>query len=101
MGKAKKCHPVQPLNPYVTLAGMKQFGLAADGSDIRDVTAAIEHLRKERNDAVMALLPFALLYEGHVDPDTPDSTGIIFPGSKVAVCVKDLRTAHKIVEGKS
>ena len=33
---------ISPSDPFVILAGIKQFGLAADGSDLRDLTAALE-----------------------------------------------------------
>lgn len=36
-------------DPLVTLAGIKRFGLASDGSDLRDLEAAIVRLRSERD----------------------------------------------------
>lgn len=36
---------VSPSDPSVILAGIKQFGLASDGSDLRDLEAAIDRLR--------------------------------------------------------
>lgn len=91
-------NPVSPSNPYTILAGIKQFGLASDGSDIRDLTTSIENLRSERDEALKALLPFALLCESHVDDDDKDSSGIIFPGPKACISVKHLRDAHRIIE---
>ena len=39
--------PVTTTNPRLILAGIKQFGLAADGADIRDLDAAVERLQRE------------------------------------------------------
>lgn len=33
---------IRPTDPKVIIAGIRQFGLAADGSDLRDLEAAIE-----------------------------------------------------------
>lgn len=35
---------ISPSNPRVIIAGIRQFGLAADGSDLRDLEAAIDRL---------------------------------------------------------
>jgi hypothetical protein len=37
--------PISLTDPAVILAGIRQFGLASDGSDLRDLEAAIERLR--------------------------------------------------------
>lgn len=33
-----------PSNPHTIIAGIRQFGLASDGSDLRDLEAAIDRL---------------------------------------------------------
>lgn len=38
-------------DPLVILAGIKRFGLAPDGSDLRDLEAAIRRLIEQRNAA--------------------------------------------------
>lgn len=38
-------------NPEVIIAGIKQFGLAADGSDLRDLFAAFERMRGQIENA--------------------------------------------------
>lgn len=50
---------VEPADPHVILAGIKQFGLAADGADLRDLSAAltalsarVEELTAERDKAL-------------------------------------------------
>ena len=64
---------VSPTDPAVILAGIRQFGLAADGSDIRDLVAAIERLtaraeqaERERDRLVEDRARF---------PDRPDDVG--------------------------
>lgn len=37
---------ISPSDPEILLAGIKQFGLAADGSDLQDLAAAIARLRE-------------------------------------------------------
>lgn len=36
---------LSPSDPDVIIAGIKQFGLAPDGSDLRELTTAFERLR--------------------------------------------------------
>lgn len=36
---------ISPSDPAFILAGIRQFGLAADGSDLRDLAAAIDRLK--------------------------------------------------------
>jgi hypothetical protein len=43
---------VSAINPYVILAGIKQFGLASDGADLQDLRAAIDRLLAERDAAL-------------------------------------------------
>lgn len=38
-------------DPMVIIAGIKKFGLASDGSDIRDLTAAVDRLQKQLDTA--------------------------------------------------
>ena len=54
---------ISPSDPTVILAGIKQFGLAADGSDLRHLEAAIDRLRAENERLRATLEPFALAAE--------------------------------------
>lgn len=44
--------PIGASDPSVILAGIKQFGLAPDGSDLRDLATALASLREERDVAI-------------------------------------------------
>lgn len=53
-----------------------------------------------REELIAALRPFAFLCEAYVTDEMKDSTGIIFPGSKAAVLVGDLRRARSFTEAE-
>ncbi|RJO75460.1 MAG: hypothetical protein C4523_00060 [Myxococcales bacterium] len=42
---------VSPSDALVILSGIKQFGLAADGSDLRDLTIAVSRLSRQLAEA--------------------------------------------------
>lgn len=45
---------ISPSDPFVILAGIHRFGLAADGADLRDLDATIARLTRERDEAQVA-----------------------------------------------
>lgn len=45
IGACPECIGISPSDPMMILAGIKQFGLAPDGADLRDLEAAIGRLK--------------------------------------------------------
>jgi len=67
--------PISPSDPAVIIAGIRQFGLASDGSDLRDLERATEAEAgvAEARKVIAALVqPIAALAPEAVDWDTKD-----------------------------
>jgi hypothetical protein len=64
---------ISPSDPLVILSGIKQFGLAADGSDLRDLTIAVYRLTRQLAEAQGYATRLATsLWEEHWKNDAPE-----------------------------
>lgn len=71
--------PVSPSDPQWIIAGIRQFGLAPDGSDLRDLEAALARSEPELRAEIVSLqaeverlTPLAVAYDYLEAPDAVD-----------------------------
>lgn len=108
--------PISPSDPSVIIAGIRRFGLAADGSDLRDLEAAFERnivnmlammddkkVMRSEADALRAtverlrtaLVPFVTMTRA-LDLSLPDDHEIfsaMFKGRTARLRLRDFRAA--------
>lgn len=94
---------VSPSDPCVIIAGIRQFGLAPDGSDLRDLEAALRAAGAALANTRKALEPFAREAELWT-AEAPDDFVVRIdlgtkPARKSRITVGDLRRAIHALKG--
>lgn len=74
--------PVSVQNPHMLVAGIKQFGLAPDGSDLRDLSAALSAQEEELGRLRAELLIDRAIFDRRWEHDEVKRLDAALEGSK-------------------